>query len=117
MRRMYTPLTSPRQVLSFVPLVEHATHGFLRRLRSATDGSAVMDLLRWCVATPFGLQFESADILLTRLTGGNILKIVFGYTIKEIDDPFIRNADIAVTNFSKATTPGWVVDLLPICVF
>jgi len=48
-----------------------------------------------------------------RLTGGNILKIVFGYDIKDKDDPFIRNADIAVKGFSKSTTPGWLVDVVP----
>jgi len=47
------------------------------------------------------------------LTGGNILKIVFGYTIKEKDDPFIDNADLAVANFSKAASPGWLVDVMP----
>jgi len=49
------------------------------------------------------------------LTGGNILNIVFGYTIKEKDDPFIMNADIAVGSFSKATSPGWLVDVIPYC--
>jgi len=49
------------------------------------------------------------------LTGGNILNIVFGYTIKEKDDPFIVNADIAVGSFSKATSPGWLVDVIPSC--
>ena len=49
MRRMYTPLNSPRQALSFVPLIERATHEFLRKVSSNTDSSTVMVLLRLCV--------------------------------------------------------------------
>jgi len=51
----------------------------------------------------------------SRLTGGNILKIIFGYTIKEKDDRFVNNADIAMKNFSKSTSPGWLVDIIPAC--
>jgi len=61
--------------------------------------------------------FYLAEVWLPRLTGGTILKIVFGYTIKEKDDPFVRNADIAMQNFSKATTPGWLVDVMPFCAW
>jgi len=53
MRRMYTPLTSPSQVLSFLPLVERATHEFLRKVSASTDGASVIKLLRWCVAASF----------------------------------------------------------------
>ena len=117
MRRLYTPLTSPRQVISFVPLVEHATQEFLLKMSATTDGSNVMELLRWYVSPYFGRSFDLAELLFPRLTGGTILKIVFGYTIKEKDDPFVRNADIAMQNFSKATTPGWLVDVIPFCAW
>jgi len=43
------------------------------------------------------------------------LKIAYGYTIEEKDDPFVRNAEISGANFAKSTTPGWLVDLLPFC--
>ena len=40
-------------------------------------------------------------------------KMVYGYTIQDDDDPFVRNADRALRNFSKASTPGWIVDVVP----
>ena len=43
------------------------------------------------------------------------MKIAYGYTIEEKDDPFVRNAEISGANFAKSTTPGWLVDLLPFC--
>jgi len=47
MRRMCTPLTSPRQVTSFIPLVEGSTHEFLRKVSTSTDGATIKDFLRW----------------------------------------------------------------------
>ena len=57
----------------------------------------------------FALKLTS----LIRLTGGVILKIVYGYTIDDENDPFVENADIAIDNFSKSTSPGWLVDVVP----
>ena len=48
MRRMCAPLMGTHQYLEFVPFIEQATHEFLRRLTTNTDGSAVWDHLHWC---------------------------------------------------------------------
>ena len=48
-----------------------------------------------------------------RLNAGTILKMVYGYTIDDTGDQFVRNADRALAVFAKASTPGWVVDIVP----
>ena len=113
MRRMYTPLTSPRQVLSFVPLVERATHELLRKVSASTDGSTVPEHLQWCATALVFEPSSSTNAELMRFTGSIILKIVFGYTIEEKDDPFVRDADRAMKHFSASTSPGWLVDVIP----
>jgi hypothetical protein len=48
--------------------------------------------------------------------GAIILKISYGYDVKEKDDPFVDIADRAMKYFSISTTPGvYMVDLLPAC--
>lgn len=44
-----------------------------------------------------------------------ILKISYGYEVREERDPFVDLADEAVSYFSASTAPGaFVVDVLPI---
>ena len=57
----------------------------------------------------------SAETVPFRLTGGALLKILFGYTPSGVDDEFIRNGEVALDVFSNATSPGWVVDIIPAC--
>ncbi|KAH7097900.1 cytochrome P450, partial [Auriculariales sp. MPI-PUGE-AT-0066] len=94
MRRLFSRLTNPRTSLDFVPLVEGSTTDFVKRMAKFESSDQIMSNLRW-------------------LTGGNILRVVFGYHITGSDDAFIRNADIAVSNFAEATSPGWLVDMVP----
>jgi len=61
------------------------------------------------------LVFPLANTSVSRLTGGIILKIVYGYTIEDKNDPFIHNADVAAKSFSTATSLGWLVDMIPSC--
>ena len=50
-----------------------------------------------------------------RLTGGAILRIVYGYEVKEVGDDLVNVVDRAVQGFAKAATAGaYLVDSLPI---
>jgi hypothetical protein len=43
-----------------------------------------------------------------------ILKVTYGYTIRERNDPFVSIAEEVLKLFASASEPGaWVVDLLP----
>lgn len=45
-----------------------------------------------------------------------ILRISYGYQVKESNDPFIGLADRAMDGISQATTPGaFMVDILLLC--
>jgi hypothetical protein len=49
-----------------------------------------------------------------RLAGGIILKLAYGYATREHDDPFVRQAEIVLAQFSVATMPGaFLVDIVP----
>jgi hypothetical protein len=49
-----------------------------------------------------------------RLAGGIILKLAYGYTTLEHDDPFVQQAEIALAQFSVAAMPGaFLVDTIP----
>ena len=46
--------------------------------------------------------------------GAIILRVAYGYEVKENNDPFIELADIATEQFSRATQPGaYLVDVIP----
>jgi len=45
--------------------------------------------------------------------GAIILRIAYGYRVKEGDDPFVTLVDEAIVQFSQATSPGFVVNLVP----
>lgn len=48
------------------------------------------------------------------MTGAIILRISHGYEVKENDDPFVTNADIATEQFGLSTAPGgFLVNLVP----
>ena len=45
-----------------------------------------------------------------------ILKLAYGYTAKEENDPIVRIAEEAMDGFSKASEPGaFLVDRFPLC--
>lgn len=47
--------------------------------------------------------------------GAIILKLAYGYTIREDEDPFVTLADRAMAQFTEATTPGaFLVDVFPL---
>lgn len=55
-------------------------------------------------------------ILYCSTAGAIILRISYGYQVKENNDPFIDLADRAMDGISQATTPGaFMVDILPLC--
>jgi hypothetical protein len=49
--------------------------------------------------------------------GAFILNVIYGYNIEPHgEDPLVRLADLALTQFSEAIAPGaWLVDLIPAC--
>lgn len=47
MRRLGVSLTSPRQVLSHVPLVERMTHEFLRKISATQEGHDIRASIQW----------------------------------------------------------------------
>ena len=53
-----------------------------------------------------------------RTAGAIILRIAYGYKVKEHNDPFVELADKAAYQFSLATEPGaYLVDVLPMCKY
>lgn len=53
---------------------------------------------------------------LYRTAGTIILRIAYGYEVKENNDPFIDLADRAVHQFSRSSTLGaFMVDDMPFC--
>lgn len=51
-----------------------------------------------------------------RLTGAVILKIAYGYEVKDKDDALVQLVDRAVSGFTEASTAGsYLVDILHIC--
>ena len=52
---------------------------------------------------------------LCRTAGAIILRISYGYEVKENNDPFVELADKATEQFSLATAPGgFLVDVIPV---
>ena len=46
--------------------------------------------------------------------GSNILRIAYGYDVQDHDDPFVRNVDVAMDEFTKIAKPGvFLVDNIP----
>ena len=41
------------------------------------------------------------------------MKLAYGYDVTEENDPLVQLAEVAVSNFSASTTPGWAVDIFP----
>ncbi|KAE9398917.1 cytochrome P450 [Gymnopus androsaceus JB14] len=72
-------------VREFFPQEEHLGRRFLRRVLNNPDG-----LLDHC--------FQHS--------GAIILRIAYGYEVKESNDPFVNTANTAMDNFNRATAPG-----------
>jgi len=55
------------------------------------------------------------DHHLLSATGGVILKITYGYDVKDSNDPLVDIAEAAVGGLSQASVPGaWLVDIFPV---
>ncbi|KAJ2933474.1 hypothetical protein H1R20_g3643, partial [Candolleomyces eurysporus] len=77
----------------FLPIEEQEIHRFVRRV----------------LAKP-----EDLSSHIRRSVGAVVLKVSYGYEVKENRDPFIELADKATKQFSLATAPGgYLVDLIP----
>ncbi|EJD49130.1 cytochrome P450 [Auricularia subglabra TFB-10046 SS5] len=91
--RKYTNrIMGARGSQTYIPEEEHATRVFLRRL--ATSPERFEAHVRW------------AAVAL-------IMKLLYGYNAAEEDDRLVAIAAKALTNFSLATAPGWIVDQVP----
>ncbi|KAF7979163.1 hypothetical protein HWV62_43423 [Athelia sp. TMB] len=96
-RRYFHQLIGTKSSMeNFYPIEEYETAKFLQRV----------------AAKP-----EDLSAHVRRTAGAIILRIAYGYELKDIDghDPLVDNADEAVAQFSAATLPGtWLVDIIPI---
>ncbi|KAF9033183.1 cytochrome P450 [Panaeolus papilionaceus] len=78
---------------SFYPIEEEETRKFVKRILSDPDGVAGH---------------------VRKLAGAMILRVSYGYNIKEENDPFIDLSDQAMMHFSAATAPGgFLVNIIP----
>ncbi|EJD47045.1 cytochrome P450, partial [Auricularia subglabra TFB-10046 SS5] len=91
-RRMSGRSLNSRAVEQYLPLQLETTRKFLKKLQSSPE--RFVEHIRWA-------------------TGNVILKISYGYDVKDEEDALVKLAEVAVDNFSAATAPGWVVDSLP----
>ncbi|KAF8814215.1 cytochrome P450 [Phlegmacium glaucopus] len=77
----------------FYPVEELETHRLLKRVAQNPDDIAAH---------------------IRKTAGAIILRISYGYEVKEKDDPFVTLADEALLQFSLATAPGsFLVDIFP----
>lgn len=54
----------------------------------------------------------------SRSTGAVVVRMAYGYKIKEEDDPIVKLAEATTENFALSTAPGgFMVDVLPICEY
>ncbi|KAF8811366.1 hypothetical protein BYT27DRAFT_6464003 [Phlegmacium glaucopus] len=78
----------------FYPVEELETHRLLKRVAQSPDDIAAH---------------------IRKTAGAIILRISYGYEVKEKDDPFVTLADEALLQFSLATAPGsFLVDIFPL---
>ena len=57
-------------------------------------------------------------IYFDRTAGAIIMRIAYGYRVKENNDPFLTGVEIAVEQFSLSTAPGgFLVNLVPSRVY
>jgi hypothetical protein len=57
-------------------------------------------------------------LTLYRTIGSIILKISYGYSVQDCNDPLVELADKAMAQFSDVITPGaYFVDIIPIRSF
>jgi hypothetical protein len=55
---------------------------------------------------------------LLRSANSFILRLSYGYEVKEKDDPFVATIDRAAEQFALSTAPGvFLVNLIPACKF
>ncbi|EJD47037.1 cytochrome P450 [Auricularia subglabra TFB-10046 SS5] len=45
--------------------------------------------------------------------GSSILKIAYGFDVKDDDDPLVKIAEVSLSIFSASSAPGWAVDSFP----
>lgn len=53
--------------------------------------------------------------VLRRSTGSLILRLAYGYEVKQTYDPLVKIVEDAMLGFAKASEPGWIVDSFPMC--
>jgi hypothetical protein len=118
-RKMFRQfMGTPLILKKFLPIEEHETHNFLRRVLLEPQELAG-HIRQWVVASfspSLGLGNTTVTFALFFFStaGAIILKISHGYDVMERNDPYVELADRAMEEFSTATAPGaFMVDLLP----
>jgi hypothetical protein len=86
---------TPAAIKQFHPIEEIETRKFLRAVLKSP---------------------EHLSEAIRNAAGAIILKVSYGYSIREHGDPLVAIAETATEQFSQACLPGaYLVDLLPIC--
>ncbi|EJD47046.1 cytochrome P450 [Auricularia subglabra TFB-10046 SS5] len=92
LRRFSGQVMNSRTLKRHVPVQFENTLRFLQKLLDAPEQFS--DHVRW-------------------LSGCFILKLAYGYDIKDSKDPLVELAEEALDNFSASSSPGWAVDIFP----
>ncbi|KAF9525565.1 OrdA protein [Crepidotus variabilis] len=92
-RKHFSRFVGPNPTQELYPLIEQATHKFLKNTL---------------------LDPKNLNANLRRMAGGIIMKVAYGYDVKDENDEFVELVERANTNFSKSTVPGaFIVDVFP----
>ncbi|TEB35555.1 cytochrome P450 [Coprinellus micaceus] len=92
-RFFHQMIGSSSAIRKFLPITEQEVQRFLRRVLTKP---------------------EDLSNHIRRSVGAVVLKVSYGYEVKDNHDPFITLADKATEQFSLATAPGgFLVDLIP----
>jgi hypothetical protein len=94
----------------FFPAEELESCRFLKRVLAKPDDLST-HIRKWVQV--LALQ---PSLTIKRTAGAVILRISYGYEVRETDDPFVQLADLATEQFSLAASPGqFLVDVIPAC--
>jgi len=109
-RRLLHTSLNPRAVEQYHGILDEERLILLRNL--ATTPEAFMKHARRYI-TKLSLTIEADQY---RVSGGVIMKVAYGWTVKDIDDYFVELMEQSFVLSAEIMKPGrWLVDVFPIC--
>ena len=104
-----------RGTKTYAGIIQEELGNLVEGMRS-NPGRWVAHIQRYGLAFILWRCLVSVLMRVSRNASAVIMKVAFGYTVKE-DDAFIAFADEASRISSRAMQPGkWLVDYYPLCV-